>query len=646
MNRLYTFPIVALLVCISSTAIGQRQRGGFDQGTGERIEPQDLEFRYGVAAIPDREAFEKLSYQGPEVSRDAYLADLEFVKFILERAGTKDAQLYFMNTQNYRAHPPYMRMVGIDSQGAIRGAITYLPRLRSPNGDAGLYTIDFQPNDSYTFEQIKMVADALIGKMPLLKGRLAFHPLRGNVAQYERDKTKYAASDIAVYLDRDIYKNIAFLPLNQAVSFGLLRVMENETRPSPRDIVVCKTLPNQMPRVAGVISEVRQTPLSHVNLRAIQDKVPNAFIEEGLNKDSIKSLLGKFVRYEVNSQGYRLREATQQEVDKHFAAIRPKEAVVPSRDLSVKEYRKLREITFNDSASFGAKTANLAAMHAFKLPAGIVPDGIGVPFHYFDAFMTHNNLYATIEELTSTDEFKMDRESRDATLQKVRQLVENGEIPEWMNQSLSEIHKSFPAGTSLRCRSSTNNEDLPGFSGAGLYDSYTHRADEGHLGKTIKQVYASLWNLRAYEEREFFRIDHEPTAMGVLIHPNFKDETANGVAVTDDILYDSYGNYYINTQLGENLVTNPSEAASPEEVLLGWWKENGHQIVRKSQANDGKPLLATAQLDAMRAHLAKIHGRFARLYEVDAESKFAMEVEFKITKEGQLVIKQARPWVR
>ncbi len=53
---------------------------------------------------------------------------------------------------------------------------------------------------------------------------------------------------------------------------------------------------------------------------------------------------------------------------------------------------------------------------------------------------------------------------------------------------LTALHGRFPAGTALRCRSSTNNEDLPGFSGAGLYGSFAHRADEGHVAKTIKQV--------------------------------------------------------------------------------------------------------------------------------------------------------------
>ena len=62
---------------------------------------------------------------------------------------------------------------------------------------------------------------------------------------------------------------------------------------------------------------------------------------------------------------------------------------------------------------------------------------------------------------------------------------------------ISGLQNSLPDGTPLRCRSSTNNEDLPGFSGAGLYDSSTHRPDEGHLSESIKQVYASLWNYRA-----------------------------------------------------------------------------------------------------------------------------------------------------
>ena len=42
--------------------------------------------------------------------------------------------------------------------------------------------------------------------------------------------------------------------------------MELDERPTARDVVLYKTLPNEMPRVAGIITEVTKTPLSHVNL--------------------------------------------------------------------------------------------------------------------------------------------------------------------------------------------------------------------------------------------------------------------------------------------------------------------------------------------------------------------------------------------
>ena len=216
-----------------------------------------------------------------------------------------------------------------------------------------------------------------------------------------------------------------------------------------------------------------------------------------------------------------------------------------------------------------------------------------------------------------------------------------------MLESLGKLQKSFPAGTPIRCRSSTNNEDLPDFSGAGLYDSVTHDPSEGHLSKSIKQVFASLWNFRAFEEREFYRIDHFASAMGVLVHPNFTEEQANGGAVTDDILYQTYGHYYLNAQIGEDLVTNPEEQSVPEEVLLDWWESKRDKIVRHSNRSvDGKRILTDEHLKTLRSCLAKIHAKFGKLYGSSLEdAHFAIEVEFKITREGALAIKQARPWV-
>jgi len=617
-------------------------------GSARRLEPEELELADGAAIIPDHATFQKLAYKGEEVMIDTFLAGLEFVKFTIDGATSDEPRMYFINTKTHRAHMMFGRVAGVPFRGPdqMLGVLVYRPRLKSPSGNPGLYTFEFEPFDAYVFEMVKVAQDLLIVKMPILNGNIGYFPRGGGaVARYEQEKALYEGSEVTVYLDEHLRStDVGYLPLNLAETFGRLQMMDLDQRPNPRDVVVYRSLPNELPRVAGIITAVRQTPLSHVNLRAIQDKVPNAFITGAADSKTIRPLIGKYVYYKVTVDGYELREATATEVNAHFADLRPSETQVPPRDLSVRKIRPLDEIKFKDSSSVGMKAANLATMRTFEFPEGTVPAGFAVPFYFYDEFMKHNEFYELVDALLKNPEFQQDRDIQEKELQKLRSLIKKGKLPGWMMEALTDVQKSFPAGTSIRCRSSTNNEDLPGFSGAGLYGSYTHHPEEGHLSKSIKQVFASLWNFRAFEEREFYRIDHKAAAMGVLLHPNFSGELANGVAVTDDILYETHGNYYLNTQLGEDLVTNPEEESIPEEILLGWWKEDGYQIMHRSNLGTGQ-LLNEVHLDELRDRLARIHARFRRLYGHSEDDKFAMEIEFKFTKDGKLAIKQARPWV-
>jgi len=72
-------------------------------------------------------------------------------------------------------------------------------------------------------------------------------------------------------------------------------------------------------------------------------------------------------------------------------------------------------------------------------------------------------------------------------------------------------------GKGVFVRSSTNAEDLPGFNGAGLYDTVPNVVGKKQLGEALKTVWASLWNFRAVDERDAFGIDHRQVYSGVLV---------------------------------------------------------------------------------------------------------------------------------
>ena len=158
----------------------------------------------------------------------------------------------------------------------------------------------------------------------------------------------------------------------------------------------------------------------------------------------------------------------------------------------------------------------MAVLGTLGFPDYTVPDGFAVPFYFYDEFMKANDLYSKVSSMLADSTFQTDYDTQEAELKDLRDAIKDATTPDWIITALEEMHAEFP-GKSLRYRSSTNNEDLPGFSGAGLYDSKTQdleETEEDGIDKSIKGVWASLWNFRAFVERDFYRIDHKKTAMG------------------------------------------------------------------------------------------------------------------------------------
>lgn len=604
----------------------------------------------GSISIDSFSTFNQLSIARDFVQWSEFLNGKRYAKFIITDFTTAP-KVYFINGNTHTLHADFANAVGIRHLGndVKKGQLIYHPTTISNNGTLGTFAFNYSNGHGENFEIVQKCHELLAANMPFLNNNLSYYVTTNSQDEYERDSTKYKTSRIPLLFEKDVFAQVDYWGLNEAEGYGFFREMSLSDIPGIKDIVLYASLPNSLPRVGGIITSVIQTPLSHVNLRAIQDGVPNAFIRDPLSIDSIARLLNHTIYFKVEPDKFFIREASSEEVNQWYESLRPEQKQTSPLNLNHDAILPLDEITFSMYDGFGAKCANVATMRTFGFPEGTIPNGFGIPFYYYQKFMKHNNLFEQARLMLSNPDFATNRNLRAHLLADFRKKIENALMPNWMRDNLEKMQASFPPNTSIRCRSSTNNEDLPGFNGAGLYESKTHHPNEGHIAKSVQQVYASLWSLRAFDERAFYKVNHFTASMALLCHPNYANEQVNGVGVSKDPVYQTNNTfYYLNSQVGETLITNPDGNAIPEEILLdaNSSSSNDYILVRRSNlATNNTTIMQGDYLNQMRTYLTTIHHEFEGLYDAIGNETFAMEIEYKITRDGQLIIKQARPWV-
>ena len=236
-----------------------------------------IDINDGAVAVPDRATFERLS---DDSFRGSHTRGKSYVKFVLLDTNTDRPRVYFQNTRTHRIHLSFLDAFGLEpgQDGLLTGTIAYDPELVAPDGSPGVYYFWSRICYEGAFSLVARLYTLLAASMPVLDDNLTVHLSNDALQCFRSDLPLYRESRIDVVFDEDIFPETGYLALNPGEGYGLLRVMEPDERPSPRDVVIYEALPNELPRVAGIVSAVPQTPLSHVNLRAVQDRVPNALV--------------------------------------------------------------------------------------------------------------------------------------------------------------------------------------------------------------------------------------------------------------------------------------------------------------------------------------------------------------------------------
>ena len=460
------------------------------------------------------------------------------------------------------------------------------------------------------------------------------------------------------------FRNLKYQPLTEGVAFGTLRYVpatELETAALGQDvIIVTDAVPNDLPFVSGLITEAFQTPLAHVNVLSQNRGTPNMALRDASRDPRVAELLDELVQLEVTGGGFTLRKATAEEVDAFLQKRTPSgPRAAPRLDPSLRGVVDLASRRLADLPAIGAKAAQLAELGQVVSQQTSCPGPIAVPersfaipvVHYIEHFEA-SGAKAELEAAMQLPEFRVDLRARDAALAKVRQKIREAPVdPALLSEIEAAVIQRFGEAR-LRFRSSSNTEDLTGFNGAGLYESIAAELGDADrpLDGALREVWASLWNTRAYDEREYGHIDQSRVAMGVLVHPSFKSERANVIAISRDVLDPTRADiHYLNAQQGEASVANPAPGVTTEQMIHHWrWIPNTPVVEyqAKSSLTQGANVLSIDDVLSISCRLRAVHDHFQALLDPLYENRwFAMDVEVKLVGPSRSVVfKQARPY--
>jgi pyruvate, water dikinase len=473
----------------------------------------------------------------------------------------------------------------------------------------------------------------------------------------------------------------------------------------PRDLLVVEGASEEIGLVAGLVTALPQNVHSHLNLRLREKGIPNARVSNIFEDRTLAEIDGRLAHLRVDEGTAALEPAFLEDAEA-FWRMRVTPITLPEPDLDTTALAPLASLTGASASAYGRKAANLGELYRV-LPEANRVDGFGIPFARYRRSMDDWGLAAQVSTLLADPRLATDASYRRAALDDLRDAIEDAEVPPELLAEVTEAATSaFGADAAtlpLRFRSSSNVEDGERLSGAGLHDSArgcladdldadatgpsaclsaeeqaalqaeldrrgaelvehpdrtwlidliddlsSDLTKERSVARALKKVYASLWSDRAFEERAYFGIAQESALMGIMVNPSFVLEQVDAVAVTNLVDAEGAEPYTrVVSQIGGNAVVRPTDPTLTAETLTFRAASDGKPTdvkILSSSSLSPAPIWSTPRLEELAGLLFVAQNHFETSVYPDVVP-LRLDFEIKVTEDGRVVLKQARPFV-
>jgi phosphohistidine swiveling domain-containing protein len=360
------------------------------------------------------------------------------------------------------------------------------------------------------------------------------------------------------------------------------------------EIIVVDHLPPEsapMNKLRGIITLTEDSLLSHPAIRARQFNILFVVCPDAA---SLRDLDGQWVSLRTEGDDVLLaREEIQAGNDSLLQKEQPKKIDVIPVNLGNSNFIVLPQDYRSERV--GNKAYGLSQVPSELMSNQIATKHLAISFGFMPHILNLDINSQIKADITKLSNKLLEQGGNAQDLQLMRKLIESLKIPDVeMEEILNSVRAVF--GDEVRrlfLRSSTDAEDLVGYAGAGLYDSFGNvRFTKDDLAIYIKKIWASVWNDRAFLDREENGIDHSQVFAAVLIqeiiNPDyaFVIHTQNPVKPGNEVVMEFVQGF------GESLVSgDPEFEGSPYRVI---YNRESSQLDSVRFANKSKKLVIAA----------------------------------------------------